>query len=635
MGAVVTVRELVAKLGFDLDTTNLLKFDEHIEKAKSGLEELSGYSEEAEATVKKALDGVKKALIGLTVVSAGATAGLIAMVVSAAHVGDEIGNTAPMLGLTVEEFQRYRYAANLASVSNEEFVGSTQILVRNIGDAIRGNTNMAISFRQVGISMGDLKRLTTGEILRKMSDGLAHIPSQSRRVSLEMDLLGRSGARMGEFLSKGTKEMDRVMAEVEAFGLFDKASAEQANQVGNSFIRLGSIFSGIKNEIAVGLFPIVKKIVDGVRGWILAHKDLIHSGIHTFVTTLSAVLEKTWTVVRRVAKAIDLAVMAMGGWRNTIKLFGVFFLATMLTIFGPLIILGKIVGMVGLAFLRLHTVVAAVSVGMAALLPIGHLLFLTFSLLAAYKFVGWLIMLNGGYIKLAANILRVVWATGLLIAEYLLTAAAIALVILAIEDIYVWLHGGKSIIGEWLGEWGKIPAKLKAIWKDIKQVFIDGGKFIEAVMTGDFKGAYKILDDAANHTAGALVGGLDLITGGRTDAFANGAPGGGGLLSPGYGIMPGNIGSGLYGSNFGQPNGGAAASAAGFKRAFQPAGGAAPVGGGGVAGPSVINHNKIDVAVTLPKDTPEGHAQKIADIVDSKIQEHVNHSLAHSVAPGD
>lgn len=48
--------------------------------------------------------------------------------------------------------------------------------------------------------------------------------------------------------------------------------------------------------------------------------------------------------------------------------------------------------------------------------------------------------------------------------EFALITAAIAAVVLVIQDLYTWIQGGDSLIGRWLGSWDDVKAKLTDIF---------------------------------------------------------------------------------------------------------------------------------------------------------------------------
>jgi tape measure domain-containing protein len=63
-----------------------------------------------------------------------------------------------------------------------------------------------------------------------------------------------------------------------------------------------------------------------------------------------------------------------------------------------------------------------------------------------------------------------------------LIAAAIALIVLAFEDLYYWITGGESVLGDWLGSWEDV--KTKAI--TYLQPFIDGFNRLSEAVKANF-----------------------------------------------------------------------------------------------------------------------------------------------------
>lgn len=56
-------------------------------------------------------------------------------------------------------------------------------------------------------------------------------------------------------------------------------------------------------------------------------------------------------------------------------------------------------------------------------------------------------------------------------AKFALIAAAIAIVILAIKDLYVWIEGGDSVIGRHVGSWKDFIKELSRRWEQLKDEF--------------------------------------------------------------------------------------------------------------------------------------------------------------------
>lgn len=75
-------------------------------------------------------------------------------------------------------------------------------------------------------------------------------------------------------------------------------------------------------------------------------------------------------------------------------------------------------------------------------------------------------------------------------------AAVLVLLALAIEDIYVWMNGGKSLIGRALGPWEDFRKKIQWIidlFGILKMASQSALKFLSALIRGDFKQASQEL----------------------------------------------------------------------------------------------------------------------------------------------
>ncbi len=105
---------------------------------------------------------------------------------------------------------------------------------------------------------------------------------------------------------------------------------------------------------------------------------------------------------------------------------------------------------------------------------------------------------------------------------WLLLAAAIAAVGIAVQDAYVWMKGGESVIGRWLGPWSEFAARISAEW-DAAWTNVKAGFANISDAWSDLMGAFS---NAANAIGDWLSPILDPVTAAIDAVF-----GGGGTLS--------------------------------------------------------------------------------------------------------
>ncbi len=79
-----------------------------------------------------------------------------------------------------------------------------------------------------------------------------------------------------------------------------------------------------------------------------------------------------------------------------------------------------------------------------------------------------------------------------------LIAAGIALIALAIEDIYYWITDGESVLGDWLGTWEEFKNKVMSWIASIRDGLVDIiDKMVKAL---GLTGAYEKWRSSTKHT---------------------------------------------------------------------------------------------------------------------------------------
>jgi tape measure domain-containing protein len=77
-----------------------------------------------------------------------------------------------------------------------------------------------------------------------------------------------------------------------------------------------------------------------------------------------------------------------------------------------------------------------------------------------------------GWISKATTALRgFAIANGAAMWEFVLIAAVIAIVVLAVQDLYTWINGGDSLLGRWLGSWEDFKAKSQTFFQPLIDAF--------------------------------------------------------------------------------------------------------------------------------------------------------------------
>lgn len=201
----------------------------------------------AESRMRNIKDTATRALGALTVVATAAGAALVASFKSATDRADEFGKLAAGVGVTVEQFSRLQYAADLSGLSTEQL---QKALAKLAGDGV-ANANDA---------------------LIDIAEQFANLPDGADKTARAIDIFGEKlGPGLIPLLNQGRDGLAALAAESDAFGrTISGETAAAAEQFNDNLTRLSSRATGLSNSLAAELLP----TLNDFTGYVLqASKD--------------------------------------------------------------------------------------------------------------------------------------------------------------------------------------------------------------------------------------------------------------------------------------------------------------------------------------------------------------------------
>jgi len=121
---------------------------------------------------------------------------------------DKLGKTASKLGTTTEALSRLGYAASITGVSADKMNLGLQMLARNASEAAQGTGEAKAAFELLGINAEELSKLKIEDQFNLVADAFLNVGSQSDKVSIAMDIFGRSGADLINTMEGGSKALN-------------------------------------------------------------------------------------------------------------------------------------------------------------------------------------------------------------------------------------------------------------------------------------------------------------------------------------------------------------------------------------------------------------------------------------------
>ena len=299
MAESLTVKELIATLGFDIDSKPMEQFEAGISQLKAGI-------------------------LGLTVELGGATFALYETVKTTAEAGKEIYNAAQSVGVSTDAFQKLTFAAEQAGLSSDDFRSSLALLNRHLFQASIGSEESIAAFRKVGISYEQLKNgsITTEQALQKVSQAVGKMPEGFTRAGLVTQFFGRSGSRLLPFLLKAPGEIRALGDEAEEMGF---VMSESQIQMGRNFtvaLHLAETsVLGIKRQVGLTLMPTMQAAVEAFTNFVKVNRQLITTNVAGFLRGVSAFLKDSIAVGQVMAQSIATIAERFGGAEKATRLF--------------------------------------------------------------------------------------------------------------------------------------------------------------------------------------------------------------------------------------------------------------------------------------------------------------------------
>lgn len=179
---------------------------------------------------------------------------------------DAAAKTADALGMGIQEWQGWAYAAEQAGIKTEAMFSVLGKIQKGISDtATKGAGPAAEAFRKLGVevkdSSGQLRGVTP--VLDEVIDGLAAMENTTERNAILMGLFGEQGARLNPLFSQGAEGVRTARAELDELGFgFSDDFARQSEEFGSNLTRLERGVRGLAIQILGPLLPYLIKLSD-------------------------------------------------------------------------------------------------------------------------------------------------------------------------------------------------------------------------------------------------------------------------------------------------------------------------------------------------------------------------------------
>ncbi|MFT9383948.1 MAG: lytic transglycosylase domain-containing protein [Acetobacter orientalis] len=259
--------------------------------------------------------------------SAASLAGLYQLTTSWARFGTQLGLDAQRIGIMPEKLQALQGAADLAGSSAGSLSSGLRGLHDNMVNAIGGRNNEALLyFRQLGINIGNMRQgaRSVTEVLPQLADKIAALKDPTLQARVATATLGAAGEDLLPFLRMGAKGIQQYQAEMQRYGLTNRAGVDAANNLRMAQTRLGWATRGLAYSIAEQAAPGLQALFSWFTNIIAKNRELIAARVGAAIQAFASwIMTVDWQGVgdeiNTIFENVQSTAKEMGGWKEVAK----------------------------------------------------------------------------------------------------------------------------------------------------------------------------------------------------------------------------------------------------------------------------------------------------------------------------
>ncbi|WP_439527830.1 phage tail tape measure C-terminal domain-containing protein [Pannonibacter sp.] len=194
---------------------------------------------------------------------AAATAAGVAMIRSSLQTVDAQAKLAQSLGTTVASIQTLERAGELAGVSMSGIEQATKDLTRRLSQAAAGTGPAADALDRLGLSANDLIALPLDQRVGAINAAIESFVPAAERAAVAGQLFGEEGSIAMSRIDTAT--LRQATEDVLAFGVVvSEQDADQIERTNDAISRLGLIWRGLSNQLAVAAAPALEAVANAM-----------------------------------------------------------------------------------------------------------------------------------------------------------------------------------------------------------------------------------------------------------------------------------------------------------------------------------------------------------------------------------
>ena len=238
---------------------------------------------------------------GMSTAAAGALTAVGGMAIKAAKDADELNTLAKQTGFSVEELQKFQYAADLVDVSMSDITGSASKLKKAVASDSKELAKLGVKTKNADGTYRDIN-----DIWYDTLEALGGIQNETERDAAAMAIFGRSADSLAGIVDDGGAALKAYGQEAEDLGIIlSEDTVDSLNDVNDKLDKLKGQAVGRLAQTGAkaleALSPVLEKVLNLLDGVLQAVGNLTPEQIQV-VTTILAIVAAISPLASLIAK---------------------------------------------------------------------------------------------------------------------------------------------------------------------------------------------------------------------------------------------------------------------------------------------------------------------------------------------
>jgi hypothetical protein len=185
------------------------------------------------------------------------------LVVESAEYGDTIDKQSQKLGISARAYQQWEAVLQHSGSS----MSSMSFTFKTLANAAQDATDDQVAaFERLGMSMDDVKNMSTEDIFANVIAGLQNMEEGTERTAIATDLLGRGAMELGPLLNTSAEDTQAMLDRVDALGgVMSDDSVKAAAAFQDAVQDLTTSIQGNVRNMASTVLPILTDVIEYIN----------------------------------------------------------------------------------------------------------------------------------------------------------------------------------------------------------------------------------------------------------------------------------------------------------------------------------------------------------------------------------